>query len=79
MTLAHPGCYGDMNKDRFEAFSDGVFAFALTLLILGIALPGAHYATERELRTVLPVLSFAAYVFQVLYFLVPRGVDADLE
>jgi uncharacterized membrane protein len=24
---------------RFEAFSDGVFAFAITLLILGIALP----------------------------------------
>jgi uncharacterized membrane protein len=28
-----------MNKARFEAFSDGVFAFAITLLILGIALP----------------------------------------
>ena len=28
-----------MNKARFEAFSDGVFAFAITLLILGIVLP----------------------------------------
>jgi uncharacterized membrane protein len=28
-----------MNKARFEAFSDGVFAFAVTLLILSIALP----------------------------------------
>jgi uncharacterized membrane protein len=28
-----------MNKSRFEAFSDGVFAFAITLLILGVALP----------------------------------------
>lgn len=28
-----------MNKVRFEAFSDGVFAFAITLLILGIVLP----------------------------------------
>jgi TMEM175 potassium channel family protein len=28
-----------MNKTRFEAFSDGVFAFAITVLILGIALP----------------------------------------
>jgi uncharacterized membrane protein len=28
-----------MNKGRFEAFSDGVFAFAITLLILGIVLP----------------------------------------
>src|SRR5579863_3697090 len=28
-----------MNKARFEAFSDGVFAFAITLLILGVVLP----------------------------------------
>ena len=28
-----------MNTARFESFSDGVFAFAITLLILGIALP----------------------------------------
>jgi uncharacterized membrane protein len=28
-----------MNKSRFEAFSDGVFAFAITLLVLGVALP----------------------------------------
>ena len=28
-----------MNKTRFEAFSDGVFAFAITLLILGVVLP----------------------------------------
>jgi uncharacterized membrane protein len=28
-----------MNKTRFEAFSDGVFAFAITLLVLGIGLP----------------------------------------
>ncbi|HTA39575.1 MAG TPA: TMEM175 family protein [Candidatus Acidoferrales bacterium] len=28
-----------MSKTRFEAFSDGVFAFAITLLVLGFALP----------------------------------------
>ena len=28
-----------MNKGRFGAFSDSVYAFAITLLILGIALP----------------------------------------
>jgi hypothetical protein len=28
-----------MNKTRFEAFSDGVFAFAITLLVLGFTLP----------------------------------------
>lgn len=38
-----------MNKSRFEAFSDGVFAFAITLLILGISLPAIHLASNREL------------------------------
>jgi len=28
-----------MNKGRFWAFSDSAYAFAITLLILGIALP----------------------------------------
>ena len=41
-----------MSKERFCAFSDGVFAFAITLLILGIALPAFKAApTEGELRT----------------------------
>ncbi|MBV8155282.1 MAG: DUF1211 domain-containing protein [Candidatus Eremiobacteraeota bacterium] len=42
-----------MNKSRFEAFSDGVFAFAITLLILGVVLPEARYATNRELALAL--------------------------
>jgi hypothetical protein len=28
-----------MNKARVESFSDGVFAFAITLLVLGILIP----------------------------------------
>jgi uncharacterized membrane protein len=28
-----------MGKTRFEAFSDGVFAIAITLLVLGFAVP----------------------------------------
>ena len=42
MTATQQRCYGvvnEMNKARFEAFSDGVFAFAITLLILGVSLP----------------------------------------
>lgn len=39
-----------MNKGRFESFSDGVFAFAITLLILGIVLPVMHKPSEAELR-----------------------------
>jgi uncharacterized membrane protein len=42
-----------VNKTRFEAFSDGVFGFAATLLILGFALPQLHYASDRELAPAL--------------------------
>ena len=38
-----------MNKGRFESFSDGVFAFAITLLALGFVLPEMHLASNREL------------------------------
>jgi uncharacterized membrane protein len=38
-----------MNKTRFEAFSDGVFAFAITLLALGFVLPELHSPTNRDL------------------------------
>ncbi len=42
-----------MNKIRFEAFSDGVFAFAITLLALGFVLPEMHYATNGALAAAL--------------------------
>jgi TMEM175 potassium channel family protein len=42
-----------VNKARFESFSDGVFAFAITLLILGISLPAVHLASNRELTSAL--------------------------
>ncbi|MHB8411805.1 MAG: TMEM175 family protein [Candidatus Acidiferrales bacterium] len=40
-----------MNKGRFEAFSDSVYAFAITLLILGLALPAFKNPppSDREL------------------------------
>jgi len=38
-----------MNKARFEAFSDGVFAFAITLLVLGFVLPEMANPSNREL------------------------------
>jgi uncharacterized membrane protein len=55
-----------MNKARFEAFSDGVFAFAITLLILGVVLPEfrVHPPPEGQLARALlglwpNVLAFA--------------------
>ena len=44
-----------MNKSRFEAFSDSVFAFAITLLVLGIVLPAFNHApvSDSDLRDAL--------------------------
>ena len=41
-----------MNKTRFEAFSDGVFAFACTLLILGVVLPAFASAIPSDAQLV---------------------------
>jgi uncharacterized membrane protein len=38
-----------LNKSRFESFSDGVFAFAITLLVLGFTLPESRYTSDRAL------------------------------
>ncbi|MGD1066370.1 MAG: TMEM175 family protein [Vulcanimicrobiaceae bacterium] len=55
-----------MSKQRFDAFSDGVFAFAVTLLILGVVLPEAvrAHASDAALTQALLGLwpSFAAYL-----------------
>jgi uncharacterized membrane protein len=42
-----------LNKPRFEAFSDGVFAFAITLLVLGFSLPAERLTSNRSLMLAL--------------------------
>lgn len=42
-----------MDKGRFEAFSDGVFAFAITLLVLGIVLPALRAPSDAQLANAL--------------------------
>jgi uncharacterized membrane protein len=77
-----------MSKSRFEAFSDGVFAFAITLLALGFVLPELHAPSNRELATALlrlwPNLIAYALSFSVIglmwqnhhaLFRVVRSVD----
>lgn len=41
-----------MSRSRFEAASDGVFAIAITLLVLGLVLP-AHLSGEKALTSAL--------------------------
>ena len=47
-----------MNKSRLEAFSDGVIAIIITIMVLELKVP--HGATLSELRPLLPV--FLSYV-----------------
>src|SRR5947199_10446878 len=47
-----------MSKDRMEAFSDGVIAIIITIMVLELATP--HEATPSALRPLIPV--FLSYV-----------------
>jgi len=53
-----------MNKSRVEAFSDGVFAIAITLLVLTIAEPSTYQNLGHQLWDRWP--SLAAYVVSFL-------------
>jgi uncharacterized membrane protein len=46
-----------MNKTRLEAFSDGVFAIVITLLILNVRVPDGRTFTLQSLRPLVPSLA----------------------
>jgi uncharacterized membrane protein len=52
-----------MGKGRLEAFSDGVMAIIITIMVLEMKVP--HGATLDELKPVLPV--FLSYVLSFVY------------
>lgn len=52
-----------MGKNRLEAFSDGVLAIIITIMVLELKVPhGAHWA---QLKTLLPV--FISYILSFVY------------
>jgi TMEM175 potassium channel family protein len=55
-----------MNKGRLEAFSDGVFAIAITLLVLTIARPTDYGHLAHQLGHRLPALAAYAVSFLVI-------------
>ena len=52
-----------MNKNRLEAFSDGMFAIIMTIMILDLKAP--HGGTFKDLETVLP--AFFCYLQSFLF------------
>jgi uncharacterized membrane protein len=53
-----------MGTNRLESFSDGVIAVAITLLVLGISVPGPHADVPRELGREWP--EYLAYAISFL-------------
>jgi len=55
-----------MEKGRLEAFSDGVFAIIITIMVLELKVPGsAHGADIKSLQPLIPV--FISYVLSFIY------------
>jgi len=52
-----------MSKSRLEAFSDGVIAIIITIMVLELAVP--HEATLAALRPLVPI--FLSYVLSFVY------------
>jgi uncharacterized membrane protein len=52
-----------MNKNRLEAFSDGVLAIIITIMVLELKIPHGH--TFADLKPLLPV--FLSYVLSFVY------------
>src|SRR3954463_5582470 len=54
-----------MGKGRLEAFSDGVIAIIITIMVLELKVPDDHGAHLSDLRPLIPV--FLSYVLSFVY------------
>ena len=54
-----------MQKNRLEAFSDGVIAIIITIMVLGLPIPEHGKVDWADLKPVLPV--FFSYVLSYVY------------
>jgi len=54
-----------MSKNRLEAFSDGVIAIIITIMVLNLKIPEAGKVDWMDLKPVLPV--FFSYVISFIY------------
>ena len=52
-----------MNKNRLEAFSDGVFAIIITIMVLELKVP--HGSTLQDLKPIIPI--FLSYTQSFLF------------
>lgn len=57
-----------MNKSRIEAFSDGVFAVAMTLLVVDIKIPVIPGATEAQVAQIVGQLSPLILLYMASFF-----------
>jgi uncharacterized membrane protein len=64
---------------RSRAFHHGVTQATIGATVRAYRTGWIGYATATLLALWLPILSFVAYIGIALYYLVPRGVDADIE
>jgi uncharacterized membrane protein len=63
LARANQGCRDAMNKTRLEAFSDGVLAIIITIMVLELKVP--HGADWAALQTLWPVL--LSYILSFVY------------
>ena len=61
-SLRHTGA---MEKNRLEAFSDGVIAIIITIMVLELKVPEVHVPLGDQIKELLPVL--LSYVLSFIY------------